>query len=98
MLQGKGKCSAWRGSAIALQTPSGPLRAKSKDSARMSGRISDGCSLMTWQWPLSPRIVGTAFHGHGQEAVEIGENRHSFLHSYTFVVLDGNEVERAISC
>ena len=34
----------------------------------------------------------------GQEAVEISENRHTFLHSYTFVVLDGNAVEREISC
>jgi hypothetical protein len=64
----------------------------------MSGRISNGCSLMTWQWALSPRIAGTAFHGQGQEAVEIGENRHTFLHSFTFVVWDGNEVEREISC
>ena len=46
---------------------------------------------------LALRIAGTAFHGQGQEVVEIGENRHSFLHSYTFVVLGGNEVERAIS-
>jgi hypothetical protein len=50
---------------------------------------------MIWQWAL--RIAGTAFHGEGQEVVEIGENRHSFLHSYTFVVLDGNAVQRAIS-
>jgi hypothetical protein len=28
----EGKRSAWRRSAIASQTPSGPLRAKSKDS------------------------------------------------------------------
>ena len=67
----------------------------------MSGRISNGYSLMTRQWALSPRIAGTAFHGQGtrrQEAVEIGENRYAFLHSFTFAVWDGNEVEREISC
>ena len=53
---------------------------------------------MTWQWALSPRIAGTAFTGRGQEAVEIGENRHTLLHSFTFVVWDGNEVEREIIC
>jgi hypothetical protein len=47
---------------------------------------------------IGSRIAGTAFHGQGQEVGEIGENRHSFLHSYTFVVLVRNEVERAISC
>jgi hypothetical protein len=29
----------------------------------MSGRISFGCFLMTWQWTLSPRITGKALHG-----------------------------------
>jgi hypothetical protein len=62
----------------------------------MSGRISNGCSLMIWQ--LALRIAGTAFHGQGQEAVKISENRHTLLHSFTFVVWDGNEVEREISC
>ena len=66
-----------------------------KIAVLMSGRISHGCSLMTWQWALSP---STAFHGQGQEAVEIGENRHTFLHSFTFVVWDGNEVKREIGC
>ena len=45
-----------------------------------------------------PENAGTAFHGQGQEAVEIGEDRHTFLHSFTFVAWDGNEVEREISC
>jgi hypothetical protein len=35
--------------------------------------------------------------GWGQEAVGIGENRHTFLHSFTFVGWGGNEVEREIS-
>jgi hypothetical protein len=38
------------------------------------------------------------FTGWGQEAVEIGENRYTFLYSFPFVVLGGNEVEREISC
>jgi hypothetical protein len=29
----------------------------------MSGKISNGCLLMTWQWTLGPRIVGKGLHG-----------------------------------
>jgi len=42
---------------------------------------------MTWQWALSPRIASKALRGQGQEAVEIIENFHGLLHSFTFVAL-----------
>jgi len=45
-----------------------------------------------------PEIAGTAFHGKGQEAVQIGKNRHTFFHSLTFAVWNGKGVEREISC
>ena len=51
---------------------------------------------MTPYCALNPRIVGKAVHVQGQEAVEIGENRHTLLHSYGFNGLDGTEVEREI--
>jgi hypothetical protein len=36
----------------------------------MSGRISYyGCSFMTWQWTLSPRIAGKALHGQNDNEV-----------------------------
>jgi hypothetical protein len=65
----------------------------------MSGRISNRCSLNDLAMGSEPENRPVQrFTGRGQEAVEIGENRHTFLHSLTSVVWNGNEVKREISC
>jgi len=65
----------------------------------MSGGISNGWLSYDLAMGSEPENRPVQrFTGRGQEAVEIGENRHTFLHIFTFVVWDGAEVEREISC